>query len=417
MKFEMIQRTFSRKMLVALVMGFASGLPLLMTGSLLQAWLKDSGVELSKIGLVSLLGLPYSLKFVWAPFVDRYSIPLFGRRRGWLIIFQVLLMLTIFWLAGGDPINAPVLLGIIAFLTAFFSASQDIVIDAYRREDLCDEELGLGSSSYIFGYRMAMLLVGGGGMILADYFTFGSVYILLGICLIPAILTTIFTPEPKIDYKLPVSLKETVIEPLLEFFKRREVVWLLAFIVLYKIGDIMAAAMTTPFYMEIGFTKTQIGAVVKLVGMWALIVGGITGGIMMLKLGINKSLWIFGVLQAISTLGFGILTFTGVDTLALAGVIAFENFTGGMGTAAYAAFMASLTNKKFTATQYALLSSLMSVPRIFAAAPTGYLAQYTGWWNFFVFCTLAAIPGMLILLIVAPFKGNHEVAKVVEINP
>jgi len=361
--------------------------------------------------MVSLLGLPYTLKFLWAPFMDRFQLPFLGRRKGWLLISQMLLMLAIFGLGSSDPVVSPLVLGAFALLVAFFSASQDIVIDAYRREDLLDEELGLGSALYVNGYRVGMLLASGGGMIMADYYAFGTVFYFMGICLIPAILATIFTPEPKIGHHLPKSLRDAVIAPLLDFFKRKEALWLLAFIIFYKIGDTMASAMTTPFYMEIGFTKSQIGAVVKLFGFWATIIGGLTGGIMMLKIGINKSLWIFGVLQAASTVCFGLLVYTGPSNYALAGIIAFENFTGGMGTTAYAAFMASLTNKKFTATQYALLSSLMGIPRVIASAPTGYLAENTGWVNFFVICTLAAIPGMLILLIIAPFKGKQEITR------
>ncbi|PIU49323.1 MAG: AmpG family muropeptide MFS transporter [Desulfobacterales bacterium CG07_land_8_20_14_0_80_52_14] len=395
-------------MLVAFIMGFASGLPLLLTSTLLQAWLKDSQIDLSTIGLVSLLSLPYTLKFIWAPFLDCYSIPGFGRRKGWMLIFQLLLIGAIFGMGSSDPVRSPLLLGILAFTVAFFSASQDIVIDAYRREDLTDQELGLGSSLYVNGYRVGMLLASGGGLILSDHYSFGAVYYFMGLCLFVGVLATLLTPEPQIDTLLPASFRDAVILPFIDFLKRKEAFWILAFIVLYKIGDNMAATMTTPYYMEIGFTKTQIGAVVKLFGFWATIIGSLTGGIMMLKIGINKSLWIFGILQAVSTLCFGLLTVTGPDNWVLAGVIAFENLTGGMGTTAFVAFMLSLTNRAYTATQYALLSSFMGVPRVFAAAPTGYLAQAIGWWNFFVVCTLVALPGLLLLLVFAPFNKRQE---------
>jgi len=391
-------------MLVAFIMGFASGLPLLLTSTLLQAWLKDGQVELSTIGLVSLLSLPYTLKFIWAPFLDCYSIPGFGRRKGWLLIFQLLLIGSIFGMGSSDPVKSPLLLGILALTVAFFSASQDIVIDAYRREDLTDKELGLGSSLYVNGYRVGMLLASGGGLILSDHYSFGAVYYFMGSCLFIGVLATLLTPEPQIGTLLPASFRDAVILPFIDFLERKEAFWILAFIVLYKIGDNMAATMTIPYYMEIGFTKTQIGAVVKLFGFWATIIGSLAGGIMMLKIGINKSLWIFGVLQAVSTLCFGVLTITGPNNWILAGVIAFENLTGGMGTTAFVAFMLSLTNRAYTATQYALLSSFMGVPRVFAAAPTGYLVQAFGWWNFFVICTLVALPGMLLLLVFAPFK-------------
>lgn len=408
MKSDLLIKIFSRKMLVAFIMGFASGLPLLLTSTLLQAWLKDSQIDLSTIGLVSLLSLPYTLKFIWAPFLDCYSIPGFGRRKGWMLIFQLLLIGAIFGMGSSDPVRSPLLLGILAFTVAFFSASQDIVIDAYRREDLTDQELGLGSSLYVNGYRVGMLLASGGGLILSDHYSFGAVYYFMGLCLFVGVLATLLTPEPQIDTLLPASFRDAVILPFIDFLKRKEAFWILAFIVLYKIGDNMAATMTTPYYMEIGFTKTQIGAVVKLFGFWATIIGSLTGGIMMLKIGINKSLWIFGILQAVSTLCFGLLTVTGPDNWVLAGVIAFENLTGGMGTTAFVAFMLSLTNRAYTATQYALLSSFMGVPRVFAAAPTGYLAQAIGWWNFFVVCTLVALPGLLLLLVFAPFNKRQE---------
>jgi len=407
-KSDLLIKIFSRKMLVAFIMGFASGLPLLLTSTLLQAWLKDSQIDLSTIGLVSLLSLPYTLKFIWAPFLDCYSIPGFGRRKGWMLIFQLLLIGAIFGMGSSDPVRSPLLLGILAFTVAFFSASQDIVIDAYRREDLTDQELGLGSSLYVNGYRVGMLLASGGGLILSDHYSFGAVYYFMGLCLFVGVLATLLTPEPQIDTLLPASFRDAVILPFIDFLKRKEAFWILAFIVLYKIGDNMAATMTTPYYMEIGFTKTQIGAVVKLFGFWATIIGSLTGGIMMLKIGINKSLWIFGILQAVSTLCFGLLTVTGPDNWVLAGVIAFENLTGGMGTTAFVAFMLSLTNRAYTATQYALLSSFMGVPRVFAAAPTGYLAQAIGWWNFFVVCTLVALPGLLLLLVFAPFNKRQE---------
>lgn len=405
-----IAKIFSRKMIVSLVMGFASGLPLMLTITLLQAWLKDNKVDLSTIGLVSLFGLPYTLKFFWAPFVDRYALPLLGRRKGWIFVFQLLLVCAIFGMGSADPINSPLMLGVMALAVAFFSACQDIVIDAYRREDLTDAELGMGSALYVWGYRLGMLLTSGGGLIMADHYTYGSVYFIIGLCMIPAMVITLLTPEPKNEYGLPASLRDAMILPFIDFFQRKEAYWLLVFSLLYKIGDTMAGSMTMPFYMEIGFSKTQIGAVVKLFGFWATVIGGVTGGIMMLKLGINKALWIFGVLQAVSTFGFSLLTMTGVNTLALVGVITFENLTGGMGTVAYMAFIASLTNKKFTATQYALLSSLMGIPRVFASAPTGFLVEAVGWWNFFMICTLIAIPGMLLLLKVAPFRGKQEIS-------
>jgi PAT family beta-lactamase induction signal transducer AmpG len=403
---SIIQVIFSRRMLVAFIMGFACGIPLLLTMSVLQAWMKDRGVDLTVIGMMSLVGLPYTLKFLWAPIMDRYTLPFLGRRRGWLLMAQIALTASIAGLGQSDPAQHPWMVAFAAFLVTFFSASQDIVVDAYRREDLSDEELGLGSSLYINGYRVGMLLASGGGLIMADYMTFSTVYLVLSACMLPGIVTTLLAPEPETPAGKPVNMREAVIDPLVEYFSRSGALWILAFILLYKVGDTMASAITTPFYLDIGFSKSEIGAVVKLFGFWATIAGGLAGGIMMIRLGINRSLWVFGVLQAASTACFALLARVGYSIPLLSSVIAFENLSSGMGTAAYAAFMASITNKKFTATQYALLTSLMGVPRVLAAAPTGFLAKNIGWEIFFISCALIAIPGMLLLLKFAPWNSK-----------
>ncbi len=399
----MLKVIFSSRMLRTLLMGFSCGLPLLLTISVLQAWMTEEGVDLAVIGLMALVGLPYTVKFLWAPFLDRFTLPFLGRRRGWILASQIMLVLVICWLGLTSPSKNPWLVAFVAFLVTFFSASQDITVDAYRREDLPDEELGLGSSLYINGYRVGMLLASGGGLIMADHMSFSSVYMIMAACMLPGIVTTILSPEPETPAGTPKTMQEAVVLPMKEYFSRNGAWWILAFIFLYKIGDTMASAMTTPFYLDIGFSKTEIGTVVKLFGFWATIAGSLVGGIMMLRLGINRSLWIFGVLQAVSTAGFAVLATIVHNIVALSGVIAFENLSGGMGTAAYVAFMASITNKKFTATQYALLSSLMGIPRVLASAPTGFFAKHMGWVSFFVMCTLIAIPGMLLLLRVAPW--------------
>jgi PAT family beta-lactamase induction signal transducer AmpG len=396
-------------MLVALVMGFACGLPLLLTMSVLQAWMTDAGVDLSVIGMMALVGLPYTLKFLWAPFLDRFTLPFLGRRRGWMLLAQIALTVSIASLGQSDPTQNPWLLAFAAFLVTFFSASQDIVVDAYRREDLSDEELGLGSSLYINGYRVGMLLASGGGLIMADHMDFSMVYLILAGCMLPGLLTTLLTPEPETPAGTPRTMKEAVVEPLVEYFSRKDAILILVFVLLYKVGDTMASAMTTPFYLDIGFSKSEIGAVVKLFGFWATIAGGLAGGLMMLQLGINRCLWVFGFLQAASTAGFALLANVGYSVPLLSAVIAFENLSSGMGTAAYAAFMASITNKKFTATQYALLTSLMGVPRVLASAPTGFLAKNVGWETFFIACALIAIPGMLLLFRFAPWNSKAAV--------
>ena len=397
----------SSRMLVALIMGFACGLPLLLTISVLQAWMKEEGMDLTVIGMMALVGLPYTLKFLWAPFLDRFTLPFLGRRRGWLLVAQFALIFSIAGLGFTDPGKNLWVVAFAAFLVTFFSASQDIVVDAYRREDLPDQELGLGSSLYVNGYRVGMLLASGGGLIMADYIPFSMVYLIMAACILPGVLTTLLAPEPTITHGTPRTIREAVVDPLIEYFKRRGALWILAFILLYKIGDTMASAMTIPFYLDIGFSKTEIGAIVKLFGFWAVIAGTLIGGVLMLRLGINRSLWIFGFLQAISTACFAILARIGHSVSALSGVIAFENLSSGMGTAAFMAFMASITNKRFTATQYALLTSLMGVPRVLASAPTGFLAKNMGWASFFIACTLIAIPGMLLLLKFAPWNSRY----------
>lgn len=398
----------SRRMLVAFIMGFAAGLPLLLTIGVLQAWMTDAGVDLGVIGLMNLVQIPYTWKFLWAPLLDRYAIPFLGRRKGWLALAQLALIASIAALGMSNPQDHLGFMAMTACLVAFFSATQDIVIDAYRREDLPDQELGLGSSLYIYGYRMGMLLAGGGGLILADHMPFSMVYAIMALCMLPCLITTWLTPEPPVSEGAPGTLKEAVAAPLREYFQRPEALWMLSFILFYKIGDTMASAISTPFYLDIGFSKSQVGAVVKLFGFWATIAGAGIGGIAILRLGISRCLWIFGALQALSTACFAVLARVGDHLPTLAGVITFENLTSGMGTSAFVAFMASITNKKFTATQYAALSSLMGIPRVFASAPTGFMVKTMGWEGFFIFCTFIAIPGMLILTRFAPWTTSRS---------
>ena len=395
---DTVRTIFSGRMLVALLMGFSSGLPLLLTGSVLQAWMTDEGVDLGTIGLFALVGLPYTLKFLWAPLVDRYAVPLLGRRRGWLVLIQLCLMLAITLLGWTHPAQNALPVALVALLVTFFSASQDIVIDAYRREALADRELGLGASLYVNGYRVGMLLASGGGLILADFIPFSQVYALMAAVMLVGLGTTLFAPEPVAAQGLPATLSEAVVQPFVDYFKRHHAWLILLFILFFKVGDTMASNMTVPFYLDIGFSKSEIGAVVKLFGFSATLAGGLVGGIVMLRIGIYRALWGFGILQAVSTAGFAVLALSGYNLPMLAAVIAFENFSGGMGTAAFVAFMASLTNRRFTATQYALLTSLMGIPRVILAAPTGYLAEGLGWAGFFVFCTLIALPGLLLLM-------------------
>jgi len=389
---------FSGRMGVALLMGFASGLPLLLIGSVLQAWLKRSGVDLASIGLFALAGLPYTLKFLWSPLFDRYAPPLFGRRRGWLLAVQIVLAAALFGLSTAQPSPDNLLpVSVAALAVAFFSASQDIVIDAYRRESLSDVELGLGSALYVNGYRVALLVAGAGGLILAGTFSYETMFQLMALVMAACIVVTLIAPEPPLPPGRPATLVEAVVLPFRDYFTR-DGAWLaLAFILFYKLGDTMASAMTTPFYLDRGFSEVEIGTVVKLFGFWATIIGGTLGGVWILRIGMRRALWLFGAGQMVSTLGFVVLAGIAPTTAALATVVAIENFTGGLGTAAFVGFMGSLTDRRFTATQYALLSSLMGVPRVIASAPTGWLAESMGWAAFFLLCTLIAIPGLALL--------------------
>jgi PAT family beta-lactamase induction signal transducer AmpG len=392
-------------MLVNLIFGLSSGLPLLMIGSTLQAWMTDQHVNLSVVGLFSLVGMPYTFKFAWAPFLDRYVPPFLGRRRGWIFITQLCLAASVAVLSFLSPAANPWRVALIAFLIAFFSASQDIVIDAYRREVLLDEELGLGSSMYVNGYRMGMLISGAFALILADRIPWHFVYLALAGTFVVVSFITIFAPEPLQAVVPPRSLKEAVVQPFLEYFRRDAAIEVLLFILLYKIGDSMAANLTTRFYLDLGFSKTDIGAVVKTFGLAATLTGGFIGGAAMIRLGLRKSLWFFGVFQALTILGFALLAQKGKSLPSLMGIVVADNLASAMGTSAFVAFMASLTNKRFTATQYALLTSLMGVPRVIVSAPTGFLAAAMGWTNFFIFCSLSAVPGLLLLL---RFRKWHE---------
>lgn len=405
------KQVFSYRMLVMLLTGYASGFPLLLIGSTLQAWMKNEGVDLTNIGLVSLLGLPYVLKFLWAPLLDRYSLPLLGRRKGWMALFQIMIVAGIYGLSTINPGQDLSMLTFWALLISFASASQDIVIDAYRREILPDEELGLGSSLYVNGYRLAMLASGAFALYLADQIPWTEVYKWLSLMMLPTIFFTIIAPREGKDSVAPRDLKTAVIGPLVDFFTRPGALLILSFILLYKVGDSMASNMTTPFILDIGYSKTDIATVAKTFGMIATMAGGLIGGAIMLRMNMKGALVFFGILQAVSTLGFSALPSLPVGISSLALVIAFENLASGMGTAAYSAYMASLTNKQFTATQYALLTALMGVPRVILSSPTGYMSKVMGWEMFFVFCTVIALPGLLLLMWVFKLKPAQESAK------
>jgi PAT family beta-lactamase induction signal transducer AmpG len=399
---------FTQKMLICIFTGFTSGLPLFILISLLPAWLMDSGLELKAIALFSFIQLPYVLKFLWAPLFDGFSFSM-GRRRGWLIIFQVLLLVSISMAGLLDPKSQIMTVAIISTAIAFFSASQDAVIDAYRRELLLDNELGLGTAIHVNAYRIAGLIPGSLALILADSFPWELVFFITGLFMIPGIILTILIKEPLLKVMPPKTVKEAVIEPFMEFINRKgikEAILILLFIFLYKIGDSMATALATPFYMDLGFSMTEIGVIAKTVGFWASIIGGILGGILMIKIGINRALWIFGFMQMFATLSFAWLAISGYSPLILGITVGLEFFAAGLGTTAFIAYIAKTTNPKFTATQFALFTGLSAVPRTITNASTGYLVEFFGWHNFFIFCSFIAIPGMILLIKIAPWNKS-----------
>ena len=418
---------FQRKIFITLSMGFVSGVPLLLTITLLQAWLTDEGISKSTIGLFALVGLPYSLKFLWAPIFDAITVSKLGRRRGWLLFTQILLILSIIALGMTNPAMNPYNVALLALLVTFSSASQDIVIDAYRRESLTDEEQTLGASAYVLGYRIGALAAGAGGLILADYMSYQMVYEIMSCIMLYGVLITLIADEPKSNY-IPSNFQDTVTRPFIEFFNRyasinnispdrlkflgerakinrRNVlenflvtpILILLFILLYKIGDTMAHSLSTNFYLDTGFSKSEIGTVVKFFGLFATLVGAFAGGLIAYKIGLYNSLMIFGVFQAIATLGFSVLALFGDNLYLLMTVISMENLAAGMGYTAYLAFIANMTNKQFTATQFALMTALMSLPRTLFSGFSGYLVEFFGWELYFVFCSLIAIPALIIL--------------------
>lgn len=403
------RRIFSWRMLVCILLGFSSGMPLWVTLQLIPAWMRDQGVSLETIGLFALTGVPYTWKFLWSPLLDRYVIPGTSRRRGWALIMQVLLLVTIAAYGALEPTSQAWEIALLTVAVSLFSASQDIVLDAWRRELLPDRELGLGTSLFVNGYRLSSLVPGGLAFILADHLPWSQVHLIVAAFMGVGLITTALAPEPPTEIPPPRTLAAAVIQPFREFFTRSDLkgaFTLLAFMLLYKIGDSMATSLITTFYLDIGFTKTEIGSIAKVVGLWAGITGATLGGVAIAAMGIYRSLWVFGVTQALAVLSFAALAQVGPDPVALGVCVAADYLGTGLGTAAFLAFLAKTTNKAFTATQYALFSSLIALPRTVVNASTGFIVAQVGWTTFFLLCAAAALPGMLLLLWVAPWGDD-----------
>jgi len=404
-------------MLICVMLGFTSGLPLFILYNLLSAWLKAEQVDLKSIGLFALVGFPYTWKFLWSPLMDRFHFPLLGRRRGWMFFTQLALLAAVGSMGFFSPLTELSAVVTLAGFIAFLSASQDIVIDAYRRELLSDAEQGSGTALFVNAYKMSTLVPGSLSLILSDFLSWQVVFGITALFMLPGLFTTLLISEPAIYGEPPRTLREAVIEPFREFMQRSgfsQAMLILAFIFLYKLGDSMATALATPFYMELGYTRTQIGLVAKNAGLWASLAGGIIGAVWLEKTGVNRGLWIFGVLQAVAILGFALLAQTGVavagaepSSLMLGLVIGLEAFAVGLGTAAFTAYIATTTDQRYTATQFALFTSLAAVPRTFFNALTGFVVAHTGWFVFFLICFALAVPGMLLLPKIAPWNTPH----------
>ncbi len=384
----------NRRILVMLPLGFASGLPLALTSGTLQAWLTVEGVDLKTIGIFTMVGLPYTLKFLWAPLMDRIVPPWLGRRRGWMVLTQLCVAIGLVLMAATNPTLHPGWLAAYAVLVAFLAASLDIVFDAYRTDTLHPHERGLGAAVWVNGYRIALLASGAGALVLADYVGWQMTYVMLAAVMVMGVGVVLVSPDPTVVGEAPKSLKEAVGAPLMEFFARPTAWGFLAVIVLYKLGDAFASALQTAFLIGgLGFSATDVGTV-KGLGVFATLLGAFIGGLLMTRSGLVRSLLIFGGLQAVSNLGFVVLAVVGKNAAVLTAAIVIENVTGGMGTAAFVALVMSLCDPRYTATQFALLSSLEALGRVFAGRPSADIVGLVGWTQFFVLTVVVALPGL-----------------------
>jgi PAT family beta-lactamase induction signal transducer AmpG len=389
------------KSAILLILGFASGLPLALTSGTLQAWMTVENIDLKTIGFFSLVGQAYVFKFLWSPVMDRYTPPLLGRRRGWLLITQILLLIAIAGMGFLEPGSQLRWMAALAVIIAFCSASQDIVFDAWKTDVLPAEERGTGAAISVLGYRLAMLVSGGLALWLADrYLGWQGMYWLMAALMLPCIIATLFAPEPTDAIPVPKSLEQAVVAPLRDFFGRNNAWLILLLIVLYKLGDAFALSLTTTFLIRgVGFDAGEVGMVNKTLGLIATIIGALYGGILMQRLSLFRALLIFGVLQGVSNAGYWILSVTDKHMFSMATAVFFENLCGGMGTAAFVALLMTLCNKSFSATQFALLSALSAVGRVYVGPIAGWFVEAHGWPTFYLFSVIAAVPGILLLLV------------------
>jgi PAT family beta-lactamase induction signal transducer AmpG len=394
-----LQVFFNRRVGVMVLLGFSSGLPLALTGSTLQAWMAVAGVDLLTIGLFSLVGLPYTIKFIWSPLMDRYVPPWLGRRRGWALPLQAALAAGIAALAFTSPELSAVHVAALALGVAFMSASQDIALDAYRTDVLKEVERGAGAAVFVTGYRIGMLVSGAVALVLSDQIGWRSTYLLMAGLMVIGIAGTLLGPEPGTAGSPPRSLREAILGPLEDFLSRRGALSFILLMILYKLGDAYAGTLTTAFLIRgVGFSATDVGAINKGMGLAAVVLGATVGGTLMVRLGLYRALMLFGILQMVSNLSFMALAWAGKSYLLMIFAVAFENLTGGMGTAAFVSLLMALCNRRYSATQFALLSSLAALGRVVIAPTSGYVVESIGWPAFFLLTTACAMPGLLMLL-------------------
>lgn len=402
------QALFNRRMLICVFTGFSSGLPLFVFLNMLPAWLNDAGIDIKAIGLMALLQFPYVAKFLWAPFIDHFHLPRLGRRRSWMLLLHLGLIAGLWAMGQVDPRQGLGAVALLGLCISFLSASLDVVIDAFRREVLPDAELGLGNSIHVNAYKVAGLVPGALALFLADHLPWGTVFAIIGLFLLPGLVMALVVREPELKSIPARTLDQAVLQPFREFITRKgwgHALQLLLFIFLYKLGDSLATALATKFYLDLGFSKSEIAVIAKNASLWPSIVGGMLGGLWMVRLGINRALWVFGVLQLAVIPGFAWLSTQGHSPAGLAFVVSAEAFGVGLGTTAFVAFIMRSTHPAYTATQLALLTSLSAVPRTVINAYAGYMVDALGWTHFFWLCTLLALPGLLMLFRVAPWNG------------
>ncbi len=398
------------RLLAVLLLGFASGLPLALTGSTLQAWMTEANVSLAAIGALSLVGIPYTLKFLWAPLLDYLRIPFLGLRRGWIMLTQICLILALIGLAGVDPLIQPGVVYALALTIAFFSASQDVAIDAYRADILKTEERGLGAAYSVFAYRMAMLFSGGLALVMAAYIGWRTTYLLMALVLSIALIGTYFAPLVTEKKVVGQGMMKAMTQGLWNLLQREKIVLLLIFLLFYKIGDALALQLMTNFLLHgLGFTLTEVGLAYKFVSFFASISGAFVGGLILTRLPIFNGLFIFGILQAFSNLMFVVLALYGKHFVLMASAIFIENFCSGLSTAALIAFMMSLCDHRFTATQFALLSAITSLGRVFLGPLAAFMVQQLGWAEFYSWTVVLSFPGLLLLLLLKDEVASYAV--------